>query len=290
VLDFVPNAVHAGIYRALDAGHYEEIGLSLEIAEPSSTADTLQLVAAGRAELGIADAIDLATQIDRGRDLAAVMAILDRPAGGVIARKDSAVDRPRDLEGRTVGITGVPSDSAVLDTVLDGDGADPEAVDTVNLGFKGAQALEADRIDAFTGFVAADGAQLEHDGFPVRAFALDRWGGPSYPGLVVFSAGDTIAEEPELVQDFVSATARGYEQTVADPERSLEALIDRNPAIDPEIARIALGAYMPLLAQGDGRYGEIDAASVRQLSAWLVDAGLADDPIPPERFGAVSGG
>src|ERR1039457_6907517 len=51
VLDFVPNAVHAGIYRALAAGYYRAAGIDLQVIPPSSTSTTLELVAAGKAQL-----------------------------------------------------------------------------------------------------------------------------------------------------------------------------------------------------------------------------------------------
>ena len=120
------------------------------------------------------------------------------------------------------------------------------AVETVTLGFRGAQALEAGRIDAFTGFVG-DAVQVAHDGVPVRSFRLDRFGGPSYPGLVAFSTDREIASDPELIQGFVDATVKGYRDTVADPTRSIDALVQANPEIDRSLARAALQAYLPLM-------------------------------------------
>jgi putative hydroxymethylpyrimidine transport system substrate-binding protein len=284
VLDFVPNAVHAGIYRAVAAGYYEDEGIELRIVEPSATADTLKLVEAGSADLGIADGIDVATGIERGGSLIGVMALLQRPAGGVIVRRDSGIERPRQLEGRTVGVTGVPSDGAVLDSVVSGDGGDPAAVDTVTLGFKGAQALEAGRVDAFTGFVAADGVQVERDGFPIEAFRLDGFGGPAYPGLVVFALESTIEDDPELVASFVEATARGYEDALADPDAALIDLVEANPEIDAGIAGASLRAYLPLMRAGDRPYGSFDVGELRAFSRWLLDTGLTDAPVMPDRL------
>ena len=49
VLDFVPNAVHTGIYCAVENGYYEDSNVALEIVEPTSTSDTLKLIDHGRA-------------------------------------------------------------------------------------------------------------------------------------------------------------------------------------------------------------------------------------------------
>lgn len=291
VLDFVPGPVHAGIYEALAEGYYADAGIDLEVIEPTSTADTLKLIDAGKAEFGIADGLDVAGQIDAGREAQAIMAIAQEPLGGVITLAGSGFTSPADLEGRTIGVTGVPSDDAILDTVVSAAGADPGAVDRVTIGFNGVQSLEAGKVDGFTGFVPADGVQAEVDGFPTRSFGPRRYGGLDYPGLVVFSTEREIAGDPGLVGDFVAATARGYEDVLADPAGGVAALLEANPAIDPEFARRSLEAHLPYLRSPGRPFGSIDPGSVEAMSDFMVEAGLIDAPVPPGRFAAgVPGG
>ncbi len=196
VLDFVPNAVHAGIYRALAAGYYRQAGLQLHVVAPGETQDPLALVDAGRAQFGLADGSDLATAIAHGGNQRAVLAIAQRPLGGLIALASSHLASPAQLQGRTVGTTGVPSDLAVLDTVVRHAGGYPAKVHVVNVGFDGAAALLAGRLAAFTGFVPADGVQLQVQGHPITPFRLDDYGGPGYPGLVAFTTRGLIASDP----------------------------------------------------------------------------------------------
>lgn len=285
VLDFLPNAVHTGVYCALGEGYYEDNNLDLEIIEPSSTADTLRLIEAGEADLGIADGIDVADQISRGRDAKGVMALTQRPLGGLIALQSSDIGEPSDLAGRKVGLTGVPSDSAVLETMVRSSGGDPARVETVTIGFNGVQALLNERIDAFTGFVVADGAQVEAAGSPVSSFGLDEFGGPSYPGLVVFSTQDRIAADPESIGAFVDATVRGYEDTLADPDRCREQLLAANPELEPELQRAQLEGYLPLFQAEAPAYGEFRRTEIEELAGFLVETGLLEERIDPDRFG-----
>ena len=284
VLDFVPNAVHTGIYCALANGYYEQNNVELEIIEPTSTSDTLKLIDQGRAAFGIADGIDVGQQIDRGLGAKAIMALVQRPLGGVITLEESGIRSPSELEGRTVGVTGVPSDEAVLDTVVSDDGGDPGEVDEVTIGFNTVPALQGGRVDAITGFPPADGTAIEERGEAVRSFPLDEWGGPRYPGLVVFSIEERIERDPALMRAFVDATLRGYEDTIDDPDRCLNALVDRAPEIDRELAEAQLEAYLPLFEAGSDGYGMLDQGALEDLSAFLSDTGLADEPIPPRRF------
>lgn len=285
VLDFLPNGVHAGIYRALASGYYEENNLDLKIVQPTSTADTLKLIVAGKAEFGIAEGIDVAKQIAEGRDAKGIMALLERPAGGLITLAKSDIGDPGQLEGKTVGITGVPSDLAVLETVVSGAGGEPDSIDVVTIGFNGVQSLANEKVDAFTGFVPADGAQVEQRGERIRAFPLDEWGGPSYPGLVVFSTQERIEAEPALMQSFVSATMRGYEDTFDDPKRSVEALVEANPGMDTELAEATLEAYMPLFEGDAPAYGLFVEEDISALSRFMVENELASSGIDPSRYG-----
>ncbi len=286
VLDFVPNAVHAGIYRALAAGYYRQAGLELRVVAPGETQDPLALVDAGSAQFGLADGSDLATAIARGGDQQAVLAIAQRPLGGLIALASSHLNSPAQLQGRTVGTTGVPSDLAVLDTVVRHAGGNPARVHVVNVGFDGAAALLAGRLAAFTGFVPADGVQLQVEGHPIIPFRLDSYGGPGYPGLVAFTTRSLIASDPALVRAFVSATVRGYEDTLRDPARSLAELLAANPGLGRAFTAASLAAYLPLYTD-DGRvaFGTIQPARISELSSWMVRSGLIGKPISAARYG-----
>jgi NitT/TauT family transport system substrate-binding protein/putative hydroxymethylpyrimidine transport system substrate-binding protein len=280
ILDFTPNAVHAGIYRALAAGYYRANGIELKVVQPTSTQETLKLIDAGRAQFGLADGSDVAALIDKGGDAPAVMALVQRPLGGLIALRSEHLGSPAGLAGKTVGVTGVPSDLAVLDTELRHSGVDPGRVRVATVGFGGAQALLAGRIAAFTGFIPDDGVALSVSGHPIEAFALDRYGGPPYPGLVAFTTRRLIASDPALVRGFVAATVHGYRDTLADPQRSLAELQAANPTLAHRLTQASLQVYLSLFS----RTGEIAAASVQAMSTWMLESQLIKAPIGSNRY------
>jgi putative hydroxymethylpyrimidine transport system substrate-binding protein len=285
ILDFTPNAVHAGIYRALAAGYYKREHISLQIVQPTSTEETLQLIDAGRAQFGLADGSDVAQLIAKGGDARAVMAIVQRPLGGLIARAGEHLRSPAELQGRSVGITGVPSDTAVLDTEVRHAGGDPARVRVVNVGFDGAQALVAGRVAAFTGFIPDDGVGLQVTGHPIEAFALDSNGGPAYPGLVAFTTRRLIASDPALVRDFVAATVHGYQETINDPTTSLRDLLRANPTLPARLSEASLAEYLSLFDDsGHAPLGKIQAGNVRAMSEWMLGAHLIAHGVTPSRY------
>jgi ABC-type nitrate/sulfonate/bicarbonate transport system substrate-binding protein len=285
VLDFVPNAVHAGIYRALAAGYYRRAGIDLTVIPPSSTSTTLELIDAGKAQFGLADGIDVAQQIAMGRDAEAIMAIVQRPLGAPIALASEHLRSAADLVGKTVGVTGVPSDLAVLDTVVAHAGGNPAKVRTVTIGFDGVAYLEAGRIAAFTGYWPDDGVTLQVSGYPITVFKLDAGGGPAYPGLVAFTTRSLIKRDPALVRAFVRATVHGYEDTLRDPSRSLADLLAANPSISRRLARASLAAYLPIFDAGGVPDGTLVASRIAALSRWLVRNHLVARPVAVARFG-----
>src|SRR4051794_25933070 len=208
VLDFQPNAVHSGIYAAQANGFFKDEGVDLTIQEPSSTADSAKLLETGRADFAVMDINDFGIARERGLDLVAIAAIVQRPLASVIAQDRNEIRTPADLAGKTVGVTGVPSDDAVLDTVLRSGGVDPADVHRVTIGFNAVADLAAGKIDAATAFWNAEGVQLQQMGIPIREFRVDQFGAPRYPELLVVANPDTV--DASTAGRFNAALTRAY--------------------------------------------------------------------------------
>src|ERR1044072_6262353 len=210
VLDFTPNAVHTGIYAAERREYYDDAGIELTVRQPGESTDAPKLLEAGRTDFAILDIHDLGIARQRGLDVVGVLPLAQRPLAAVLADGDSAVKRPRDLEGGAVGVTGLPSDEAVVESEVSADGGDPEQVRRGTIGFNAVSALAAGRIDAATGFWSAEGVALQRQGIPIRIFKVNRFGAPPYPELVLTTSRRTLERDPELVEGVVEATRGGY--------------------------------------------------------------------------------
>lgn len=278
MLDFTPNAVHSGLFLGREEDLYRQAGIDLEIRQPGESTDAPKLLAAGRTEFAILDIHDLGIARERGLDLVGVLPIVQRPLASVIARGDGPVRRPRDLEGRTAGVTGLPSDEAVVDSAVGADGGDPAAVDRVTIGFNAVSSLAAGQVDAATGFWNAEGVTLRRQGVPTRIFKVDDYGAPPYPELVLATSRETIAADPGLVDAVVAATRRGYAAVAKDPGRGLDALLAADPALDRAEQQDQLEALLP-----DLEPQPFDSAVLREWSAWGVQHGVLDAPVDVDR-------
>jgi putative hydroxymethylpyrimidine transport system substrate-binding protein len=285
VLDFTPNAVHAGLYAAAATGEFEREGIELEIREPSASTDGPKLLEAGRVEFAVLDIHDLAIARERGLDLVGVGAIVQRPLAAVIAGDRESVLTPVDLEGGVVGVTGLPSDDAVLDSVLDAGGADAAAVERVTIGFDSIAALSAGRVDAATAFWNAEGVALRRLGVPTRAFRVDDFGAPPYPELVLATTAETVAGRPELVEGLVAAVGRGQEKLTKAPEAALADLLEAAPELAEGEQRAQLETLLEADAIGSGVLP--DEGVLRQWAALDAERGIVATPPRVERAFAL---
>jgi putative hydroxymethylpyrimidine transport system substrate-binding protein len=270
VLDFQPNAVHSGIYAAQANGYFRDEGLDLKVQEPSSTADSAKLLQAGRADFAVMDINDFGIARERGPDLVAIAAIVQRPLASVIARDRNEIRTPADLAGKTIGVTGVPSDDAVLDTVLRSGGVDPRDVHRVTIGFNAVADLAAGKIDAATAFWNAEGVQLQQIGVPIREFRVDEFGAPRYPELVVATSGESCTD----TGPFMAGLRRGYASLRRDPNGALNDLLEQVPDLDRGSQNAQLDALIGADAfspkAGGGPTPELLVDPGNSWGAWLT--------------------
>jgi putative hydroxymethylpyrimidine transport system substrate-binding protein len=274
VLDFVPNAVHSGIYAALADDLYSEAGVNLGVQPPGESTDAPKLLVAGRVEFAILDIHDLGIARERGIDIVGVAPIAQRPLAAVIARGDGPIRRPRDLEDRRVGVTGLPSDEAVVDSEVEADGGDPTAVERVTIGFTAVPSLAASKVDAVTAFWNAEGVTLRRQGVPIRVFKVDQFGAPPYPELVLTTSRKLLEEDPELVDAVIAATRRGYADAVEDPNAALNDLLAANEELDRAEQAAQLKVLLPIL---DPR--PFDPSVLKDWAAWDLEHGLLAKPL-----------
>ncbi len=273
VLDFVPNAVHTGIYAAQAEGFYEDAGIDLHVQVPGESTDAPKLLAAGRTDFAILDITDLGIADEKGLELVGLMPIVQAPLAAVLARRDGPVKRPRDMDGHQVGVTGLPSDTAVVRSEVAGDGGDPDGVDEVTIGFNAVASLAAGKVDAATGFWNAEAVEAERKGVPLRVFKVDEYGAPHYPELILTTTRKKLESEPAMVEDMVAATRRGYNFTVSEPQRALGDLLAANPSLERADQEAQLKVLLP-----DLKPESFDEAVLKEWSAWAGEHELLPEP------------
>src|SRR6266852_2607766 len=184
-LDWTPNPDHSGFYYARETGLFARAGLDVSIRAPSDPTAPLKLVGVGHSDLAVSYEQELFFAAAKGLPVVAVAAVVPQPLNSFMAIEPQ-VTSLRDLKGRTIGITGVPSDYATLDTALASVGLTRTDVKIVSVGYSLLPALLAHRVDAVLGvYRNVEGIQLELRGLHPTVIPVDRAGVPTYDELVL---------------------------------------------------------------------------------------------------------
>ncbi len=283
ILDFLPNPIHIGFYQAMAGGAYAEAGLDPAIHTPSSTSDTLRLMAAGQADFGLVSLADFLNARRLGEPVKIIMAVEQRPLAALLTLEKAGITRPAGLEGKLTGVTGVISDELCLRSMVAYDGGDPDKVRTVTVGYNVTQSLLAGQVDAAAGFWSYEGVLLQARQ-PARIFKLMDYGAPPYPEIVLFTREETLQTRPGMVRAFLAATARGYEEALAGPEGALNHFVRQVEGSELEQSRLFFDALRNVFIADAPFYGHINLAALKQYLVWAKNAGILATGESPADF------
>lgn len=280
VLDWYPWANHTGLYLAQSKGYFKDEGLEVDIHPPSDPADILKAVGAGTDNFGISYQTDILTARAASVPVKAVAAIVQHPLNTVMALKSSGITRPKQLEGKKVGVPGVPSDEPLLKTMLEADGASLAKVEMVNVGFDLVPSLLGGKVDAIIGgYEVHEGIIAELQGKPVQVLKVQDWGVPDYYELVLVTSDKMIKENPEVVRKFLRAASKGYQEAKANQGAALDALIAAYKDADRQVEEPGLARLAPYWTDGVSRFGEQTTDRWQKYADWLRTNKILDKDV-----------
>ncbi len=269
MLDWTPNPDHVGFYDALQTGLFTRSGLDVTIRSPSDSTAQLKLVAAGRADLAVSYEQELFFAAAKKLPVIAVAAVVPRPLNSFMSIEPK-VKTLRDLWGKTIGVTGVPSDYATLKSAgLAG------KVKVVAVGYSLLLALLSHRVDAVLGvYPNVEGVDLQLRGLHPTIVPVDRAGVPSYDELVLVASRSRLTDPTyrSEVQRFVSAFLAGTADARSHPARALSILKQVTASPADFLARatpLTLG-----LLSGPRGVGCLGVAAWQRFGDWMRARGL----------------
>jgi putative hydroxymethylpyrimidine transport system substrate-binding protein len=254
MLDYFPNADHAGIYAAKEAGLYAKAGLDVKIQPPPDPSAPLKLLRAGRADVAISYEPELLLARDQGADtLVAVGALVQTPLTSLISLPSANVRDPKDLAGKRVGTSGIPYQSAYLKTILTTAGVDPGSVKETNVGFNLVPAMLSKKVDATLGaFWNYEGVDLERRGRKPVILRMEKLGVPTYNELILVARRESLDEAgASRLRRFITATAAGTRLIRDDPTVGVDALSKADKGLDRGLQEAAIKATLPVFFPAD---------------------------------------
>ena len=274
-LDWFPNSNHAGFYVAQEKGYYDEEGLDVDIVVPANPEDVLKTVGAGRDDFGVSYQAEVLLARGEGVPVKSIAAMVQHPLNSIMVLEESGIERPADLAGRSVGITGIPFEESLFLSMLQHDGATVDDVTLINVGYDLSPSLIGKKVDAIVGaYWTHESIAMEKQGYPVSVLRMEEWGVPDFYELVLVAGESYLSDNPDVAERFLRATARGYADAIADPQGAVDILVEANPEIDGDLESQGIGLLAPLWEEEGVPFGHQSAERWESLAAWMKSEGL----------------
>jgi NitT/TauT family transport system substrate-binding protein len=235
-LGWLRNGEFAPIVIADAKGYFKEEGIEHQIVDGGPGKNPIPIVAVGQAQFGVAAIGTFLVTARLAKDPVDVVAIgtlfQQSPASYIsIAAPGSPQPKPKDLEGKTLGIQA--GSEFMFHAFAKKNGIDESKVTLVRAQAT-AEPLMAGKMDFFLGWVVNQTYQIEQEaakpdappaikGKTWYALRTGEWGVPSYTD-VIFATSDTLKTKPELVRRYLNAVQRGMQFVIDHPEEAAEFL------------------------------------------------------------------
>jgi NitT/TauT family transport system substrate-binding protein len=237
-----PSAINSfNVFVAIGEGYFAEEGLEVTVEAINGSGAVLQALSSGQAQFGRPGPGPVLAARGRDVDVVFIYNFSAKSNFGVVVPADSPIQAPADLKGKVVG-TGTADGAEVgfARNVLSGsgltDGTDYTFL-TVGDGGPATAAFSSGEIDAYSASTA-DAAILNQRGVAVRDITPPEYARFFGNGFVTM--GDTIRNNPDLVEKFVRAIYKGHVFALdpANREKVLAHLAAGNPqeSEDPAFA------------------------------------------------------
>ena len=254
-LDFIPLGRHAPWYAALAEGYFKEEGLDVSIIPSQGTAQTIQAVEAGTANIAFVDVPSVILARANGSRLKMIAVNYQKAPYAIFSLAGVGnVTQARELEGLKLGSGAGSFTPKVIEGFMAQQGLDPGKLKIVNIAPPArASALLSGQVPAIEFFVMArpgleNGARDAHA--ELRTFLLSDHGFALYSnGLAV--GEDYLASNGEVVKAFVRAALKGWKLALADPQRAAQDQLKYVASLKPDMIVAELGIVGDLAVTPD---------------------------------------
>jgi NitT/TauT family transport system substrate-binding protein len=241
-LDFKFEGPAAPFLVAIDKGYFKAEGLDVTIDTAAGSLEPINRVASGTYDMGFGDINSLIKFRDANpaNPIKAVFMVYNKPAFSIVGRKSRGVEKPKDLEGKTLGAPAADGAYAQWKIFVQANGIDASKVKIENVGFPVREPMLASgEVDAVFGFSFSVFMNLKSRGLPVDDIALMLMSdhGVELYGNVLMVSPKFAADKPDAVKGFIKALTKGLRDTVADPAAATATVIKRNDVAKQDVEK-----------------------------------------------------
>lgn len=277
-LNFVPNVEHFGVTYAAEEGLAAAEGIEVDVLPGGQGVDPVQVVGAGRAEIGVTSAEGVMLARAQGVPLVALAAQFQQSPVALTCREDSGITEVSEIAGHTIGVKAVAE--ALFEVFLDVNGIDRGSFTTKPIGASDVATIIAGAIDCqFTTFAVNEPNTMRNEGVEPVVFLLSENGLPAQSN-VYFTSEDALAEHRDTLVAWLRATSAGWEEFMADPEAAASWTVDSGLVDGLDITQQTQQAtgMVELMGGGPGLLA-LDVDTWEQMQENMLGSNELDQPV-----------
>jgi NitT/TauT family transport system substrate-binding protein len=260
----------AEAYYAQELGLYAKAGLSVEINTFQSGAASSSALAGGAIDIGISDALSLASAHSHGIQLIyiapASISTKSNPAYVVMVPSASPIATAKDFDGKTIGVNGIKNVLQIpTEAWIDNNGGDSKTVKFVEMPFPAlGPAMLAGRIDG--GLVSEPFITANLDTGKIRVISLaEKSIAPEFMYSGWATTPDWANKNPDAVRKLVSVfsdTAKWANSHLPESAQMLVRITKMEPDVANKMIRVRYGerlnaALLQPVIDAAAKYGAI---------------------------------
>jgi len=258
-------------------GYYAEENLDVTI-EPldMDRQVTTEYVLNGENDFALGAPEELIIHRGEGEPVKAVAVIYKIVPLVYITPQETGIQSPHDFPGHTVALS--PGQGTYLyEAIVGALDIDREQINEIDMpSWDVLECWEA--AEVCPGYAINDIPYAERNGISVQAIWPGEYGVPFY-GDVLFTTDTFIEENPDVVQRFVRATLKGWQEAIENPGLAADAVMAFAPETEREIEYESVEISIPLIDTGEGAIGQMREEVWQEMHDILFDRGLIEEGV-----------
>lgn len=261
---WIKNEEFAGEFYAYENGYYDEAGFSEVIGISGPDTGVAKLLS-GTVEVALSDAASVGAAIaEQDAPLTIIGATFQKNPFTILSLADGGnIATPEDLIGKTIGVQ--DSNASVFSAMLNANGISEDEVTVVPVDFDPTPLMDG-QVDGFMAYLTNEALTVELAGYEVTNLAYADNGVP-YVAETFTVTDDYLAENPDLLKEFLIAEIKGWSDVFTEPEEDTVSLVETYysaaasssedaiesafGALDPEKTLLGLQAEKELISTPD---------------------------------------
>jgi NitT/TauT family transport system substrate-binding protein len=281
-LNWKPEPEFGGFYDAVLNDVYKKEGMELEILPGGVGTPVIQMIEAGKVEMGISNSDEVILGRSQGAEVVSIYAVYQTSPMALLTHAERGFKELKDVfesSGTLAAERGLPYIRFC----------------EKKYGFKNVKVVPflggitqflSDKKMTQQGFITAEPILAKKQGANPKTFLIADSGYNPYLTVVIVRK-EFAEKNPDLVKRFVKATQEGWRNYLQNPSLANKKMSSLNPTMDPETFQQGAKAQIPLIETAETKKFGLGYQSIerwKELASQLLELKVVKTTFPPETY------